>query len=464
LDEEIQQGMQMTYQGAVIKPGDLGYDAARVIYNGMFDRHPGLIIQCSGTADVIDAVNLAREHDLLVAVRGGGHNVAGNSMCDDGLVIDLSKMNGVHVDRKAGRVRVQGGATWGDVDRETLAFGMVAPGGIVSETGVAGLTLSGGLGWVRNKYGLSCDNLVGAEVVTANGEVVNASESENPDLLWALKGGGGNFGVVTSFEFQLHPLDPIVQVAVVFYPIEEGASVMRQWRDWVVTTPAEVSSAFISWTGPVSEHLPPPVHGKSFAGVGAAYAGPTADGERVLEPLRHFGQPLAEIVAPLPFRMLQKAFDWAFPLDGSIKSYWKSTYVNELSDAAIEIIIEAMKNKTSPYSLLNVPHFGPTVRNVPADATAFRTRSAPFMVSLDGNWTDKNDNGQKHIAWVRDTWDKLQPYSDGSVYLNFVGAEDRDADALTRAALGRNYDRLAEVKTKYDPNNLFRLNQNITPK
>jgi FAD/FMN-containing dehydrogenase len=463
LDENVQQELQMTFQGAIHKPGDPLYDAARVIYNGMFDRHPGLILQCSGAADVIDAVNLARTHDLLVAVRGGGHNVAGNSMCDDGLVIDLSRMRGVHVDRKSGTVRVQGGATWGDVDRETLAFGQVVPGGIVSETGVAGLTLSGGLGWVRNKYGLSCDNLVSAEIVLATGELVNANEADNPELLWALKGGGGNFGVVTSFEFQLHPLDPVVQVAVVFYPIEDGVSILRQWRDWVVTTPAEVSSAFISWTGPASEHLPPPVHGRSFVGTAAAYAGPVTDGEQVLEPLRHFGTPLAEIVAPLPFRMLQKAFDWAYPLDGSIRSYWKSLYVNELSDGAIETIIDAMKNKTSPYSLLNIPHFGPTVRNVPADATAFRTRSAPFMVSLDGNWTDKDDNGQRHIAWVRETWDKLQPYSDGSVYLNFVGAEDRDADKLTRAALGQNYDRLVAAKRKYDPENMFRLNQNIKP-
>jgi FAD/FMN-containing dehydrogenase len=463
LDENVQQEIGMTFHGPVIKAGDAGYDQARQIYNGMFDRHPGLIIQCSGTADVIDAVNLAREHELVVAVRGGGHNVAGNSSCDDGLVIDLSRMRGVHVDAQTQRVLVQGGATWGDVDRETLAFGLVAPGGIVSETGVAGLTLSGGLGWMRNKYGLSCDNLIGAEVVTADGKLVKTSASENPELLWALKGGGGNFGVVTNFEFQLHPLDPVVQVCVVFYPVEDGASILKRWRDWVVTTPPEVSSAAIAWTGPASEHLPPPVHGKSFIGTGAVYAGRVSDGEKALEPLRHFGTPLAELVMPMPFRMFQQAFDWAFPLDGSIRSYWKSLYSNEFSDAEIDILVEAISNKTSPYSLVNIPHMGSVVRDVPQDAAAFATRSAPFMISLDGNWTDPADNGQSHIAWVRDTWEKLRPYSDGSVYLNFVGAEDRDADALTHAAYGSNYERLVTIKRRYDPDNMFRLNQNIRP-
>jgi FAD/FMN-containing dehydrogenase len=322
--------------------------------------------------------------------------------------------------------------------------------------------LNGGLGWVRNKYGLSCDNLVGAEVVTANGEVLNASKDENPDLLWALKGGGGNFGVVTSFDFQLNPLEPVVQVAAVFYPMAEAKSVMQKWRDWVVTTPPEVSSAFISWTGPETEHLPPPVHGKSFVLVGTVYAGPVEEGEQALEVTRHMGNPLAEIFAPLPFRMFQAAFDWAFPLDGSIRSYWKSLYVDDLSDAAIDVIVEAYETKTSPYSLLNVPHFGPKVRDVAPDATAFATRGAPFMISLDGNWTEKSD-GAQHIAWVRDTWQKLQPFSNGGVYLNFVGAEDRDADALTRAAFGPNYDRLLGIKRKYDPENMFRMNQNIRP-
>ena len=362
----------------------------------MFDRHPGLIIQCSGTADVIDAVNLARTHDLLVAVRGGGHNVAGNSMCDDGLVIDLSRMRGVHVNRKSGTVRVQGGATWGDVDRETLAFGQVAPGGIVSETGVAGLTLSGGLGWVRNKYGLSCDNLVSAEVVLATGELVNANELENPDLLWALKGGGGNFGVVTSFEFRLHPLDPVVQVAVVFYPIEEGESILRQWRDWVVTTPAEVSSAFLSWTGPASEHLPPPVHGKSFVATGAAYAGPTATAS-VLEPLRHFGTPLAEIVAPLPFRMFQKAFDWAFPLDGSIRSYWKSLYVNELSDGRDRN--DHRRNEEQDFTLFPPEHS--TLWSLQsAMCRPTRPRSGPAVLP---SWSVSMATGRKRPTMVRRT-------------------------------------------------------------
>lgn len=462
IDEARVAEMRMNFRGPLLAPGEPGYDEARVIYNATFNRHPGLIIRCRSTADVIDAVNLAREHGLLLTVRGGGHNVAGNSMCDGGLVIDLEEMRGVHLDRKAMTVRAQGGATWGDVDRETQAFGLAAPGGIVSHTGVAGLTLNGGIGWIRNKYGLSCDNLVSAEVVTAKGELVNASAAENADLFWALRGGGGNFGVVTSFEFQVHPVGPIVAAALPMHPLKDAAAVLRRWRDWVVTAPDEVTSAAVMWTMPVHPALPPPVQGKAVLVTAGAYVGPVDQGEKVLQPLRQLGEHVFDMSGPIPYRMLQSAFD-PFFMKGQVSSYWKSLYVNQLSDAAIDILADAAINRSSDYTLLNIPHMGGAVNRVRPQDTAFATRGAPFMISLDANWTD-GGNGEAHIAWARSTWSRLQPHSTGAVYLNFIGHEERDADALVKAAFGPNYDRLVEIKTKYDPTNMFRMNQNIKPR
>ena len=463
IEESALEELTMALRGPVLRPGDSGYDAARVIFNGMFDRRPAMIIRCSGTADVIDAVNFARQHNLLVAVRGGGHNVAGNSICDGGLMMDLSPMNGVHVERKAGTVRAQGGATWGDVDRETQAFGLATPGGIVSGTGIGGLTLNGGIGWLRNKYGLSCDNLVSAEVVTASGEVVTASASENPDLFWALRGGGGNFGVVTSFEFRTHPVGPMVMAAVPMYALENARGILRQWRDWVASTPDEVTSAAVMWTMPVDPHLPEGVQGRNVVITAGLYAGSPEEGEKVLEPLRHFGRPLGEITGHLPYRMMQTAFDPFFPKTGEVISYWKSLYLRELTNEAIDIIADHGLNRSSPLSLINIPHLGGAVRRVRPEETAFATRDAAFMVSYDGNWRSLSDNG-RHTAWVRDAWSRLYPSSTGAVYLNFMGQEEQDADALVRSAFGPNYDRLVQVKTKYDPTNLFRLNQNIKPR
>lgn len=463
IDDGKRQELAMNFRGPILGPGEAGYEEARAIYNGMFDRRPGAIIRCRSTADVIDAVNLAREGDLVVAVKGGGHNVAGNGICDGGLLIDLEDMKGVHLDRKAMTVRVQGGATWGDVDRETQAFGLAAPGGIVSTTGVAGLTLNGGLGWIRNEYGLSCDNVVSAEVVTADGELVTASPTENADLLWALKGGGGNFGVVTSFEFKVHPLGPIVAAAIPMYPLRDAGRILRQWREWVVTAPDEVSSAAIIWTIPESPLMPEPARGQAVLITAAVYAGDPDEGMKVLEPLRSFGAHVFDMSMQMPFRSMQSAFDPFFPKTQEITSYWKSVYVRELSDAVVDIIADAALNRSSPYSLMNIPHFGGAVRRVGPTETAFATRDAPFMVSLDANWTDKSDNGETHISWARATWDRLQPHSTGQVYLNFMGREDRDAEALIRSAFGPNYDRLVQVKTKYDPKNMFRINQNIKP-
>ncbi len=461
IEQEATANLRMALHGPLLMPGDAAYDEARIVYNGMFDKHPGAIVRCHAAADVVDAVNFARENNLVVAVRGGGHNVAGNSVCDDGLVIDLTELNGVFVDRKTSRVRAQGGATWGDVDREAQAFGLAVPGGVVSTTGIAGLTLSGGLGWLRNKYGLSCDNLLSAEVVTAGGEVVTASETENADLFWALRGGGGNFGVVTSFEFQAHPVGPIVAAALPFYDMKDAGAVLRQWREWVATTPDEVTPAAFLWTVPASEHMPEPLHNRDVLILPSIYSGSIEEGEPIVAPARSFGTPIFDMSGPIPFRMLQSAFDWVFP-KGNLSSYWKSLYVNEMTDDVVDIVVEAAQNRSAPLSIINIPYMGGGVRSVAPDATAIAERSAPFMISLDANWPGTGDNAE-HRAWARTYWSKLEPHSTGSVYHNFVGQEDEDAEVVVRSGFGANYRRLAQIKAKYDPTNLFRLNQNVKP-
>jgi FAD/FMN-containing dehydrogenase len=457
------QEMRMTFRGPLLLPGDPGYDEARVVYNGMFDRRPGLIVRCRSTADVIDAVSLAAEYDLLVAVRGGGHSIAGHSICDDGLVIDLSEMNGVHLNRSAGTVRAQGGALWGDLDRETQAFGLATPGGVVSHTGIAGLTLNGGIGWLRNKHGLSCDNLVSADVVTAAGELVTASAEENPDLFWALRGGGGNFGVVTSFEFRTHPVGPIVAAAIPVYALDDAPVILRRWREWVATAPDEVTAAAALWTVLDAPELPEPVRGKRVLITTCVYAGAPEEGERVMRPVRELGTPLFDMSGPMPYRVLQSAFDFVFPRTGELQSYWKSLYVPELTDALVDTLVDAARSRPSELTLINIPYIGGAVRRVPPDATAFVPRNMPFMISLDANWR-QTEESEANIAWTRETWSRLAPNSNGMVYLNFLGEEERDVDALVRAAFGPNYDRLVAVKTAYDPGNMFRLNQNIRPR
>ncbi len=464
IDEAKLQELQAGFRGRLLRPGDPGYDQARQVYNGMFDRRPALIARCRATADVIDAVNFARETDLLIAVRGGGHNVAGNSMCDGGIVIDLAEMSAVHVDRKNQTVRAQGGATWGDMDRETQAFGLATPGGIVSTTGIAGLTLNGGLGWLRSKHGLSCDNLVSAEVVTASGELVTASATENADLFWALRGGGGNFGVVTSFEFKAHPVGPIVAAAIPFYPMKDAAGIIRQWREFAESAPEEISTACVMWTMPNVEALPPEIRGQAVCITAGVYAGPADLGEAALKPLRGFAPLLFDMSGQMPFRGVNSSFDPFFPKDGTIRSYWKSVYADQLSDAAIDICVDRMMNRTSSYALMNIPHFGNAVRRVKPDETAFATRTSPYMISIDANWTDPSDDGKRHIAWARDCWDRLQPHSTGAQYLSFSGFEEStNAENVVKSAYGTNYDRLAQIKAKYDPDNIFRMNQNIKP-
>lgn len=459
VEEEALASFVATVRGPVLRPGEAGYDDAREIWNALIDRRPALVVQCSGAADVVDAVNFAREHDLVLSIKGGAHNVAGNAVNDGGMVIDLSPMKGVHVDGATGRVRVQGGATLGDVDRETQLFGLAVPAGVVSTTGVAGLTLHGGVGHLRRKYGLSIDNLVSVDIVTADGRLRRASADENADLFWAVRGAGSNFGVVTSFEFQAHPVGPMLMVAAVFYPLDQARSILAGWRDFMATAPEEVSSIALLWGVPEHEPFPAAHHGAPVVVVAAPYAGPVAEGESVLQPLRELGQPLIDLSGPWPWLGLQSGFDDLFP-KGEFH-YWKSRGIAELDDATIDTIATLGEARPTPSTDLAIWHHGGAMSRVGETDTAYGGRDTPFLFTAEVNWTDPAQS-EEAIAWGRHAWDAVGPHSTGSVYLNFPGLGE-EKEELVRAGYGGNYDRLVELKTTYDPENLFRMNLNIPP-
>ena len=461
LEEAAVEEFKSSLRGELLRPGDDGYDKARAIWNGMIDKRPALIARCSGAADVIDAVNFARTHNLLLAVRGGGHNVAGNAVCDGGLMIDLSLMKGVRVDPGKRIARAQGGVTWGDLDRETQAFGLATPGGVVSTTGIAGLTLGGGFGWLRRKYGLSVDNLRSVDIVSADGQFLTASDTENTDLFWAVRGGGGNFGVVTSFEFSLHPVGPLVMLAVAMYPAEKATAFAPRWREFMATAADEVSSQMAFWSIPDIEAFPENARGKPVVIFLAVYAGPVEEGQQILQPLREFGTPLVDLSGPTPFTSVQSAFDPFFP-KGERQYYWKSLYLDSLSDDAIAAIAARAIDRPSPMTLVNVWSMGGAMSRVPAEETAFGDRSAAFLLEISSTWADPQDSG-RNIGWTRDFWADMKRFSSGGVYLNFPGLGEEGED-LVRAAYGANYERLVALKNKYDPQNLFRLNQNIKPR
>ena len=423
--------------------------------------HPALIVQCTGTADVVDAVNFARENEIEVTVRGGGHSVAGLSSSDGGVVIDLSLMRGVEVDPDARIARVQGGALWGDVDREAQLYGLATPGGVVSDTGVAGLTLGGGYGWLRRNHGLSSDNVIEARVVGADGEVRTASADVNPDLFWAIRGGGGNFGIVTSFTFRVHPVGPIVAFTGVFYRQADAADILRAYRDYFRDAPDEISPEAISITMPAAPTLPPPIHDQECLIVAAVHVGDVERGMEVMRPLREFATPLADISQPMPFAVVQSAFDPFFPR-GVLRNYWKSVYLPELSDEAIELIARKGSERPSPLSFVDTYVNGGAMARVAAEDSAFGDRSAPYMVAIMGIWDDPADD-DRIIAWVRETWDEIARFGSGT-YLNFGGVEDEEASAgVVADAFGPNLQRLAKIKSTYDPGNFFRRNNNVLP-
>jgi FAD/FMN-containing dehydrogenase len=446
-------------RGRVLRPDDPAYSEARRIRNGLIDRHPALIVQCHGTADVVDAVNFAREHELLVSIRGGGHNVAGNAVNDGGIVIDLSAMRSVYVDPEQRIARAQGGANWGDLDRETQLFGLATTGGQVSSTGIAGLTLHGGMGTLHRKFGLAIDNLRSVEIVTADGQVRTASQKTNPDLFWAVRGAGSNFGVVTSFEFELHPLGPEIYMAVPIFALDDAPVVLREYRNFGMSAPDEMGPQGIFWSVPAVDDFPAELHGKPILAVQVVYAGDPDMGERLLAPVREWATPIMDLSDRLPYTISQSAFDPFFPTDWFY--YWKSHLLGELSDAAINAIVQTAADRPSPQAMINVWQQGGAISRVPPDATAYNRRDAGYLISLDTTWVDP-DASERCIAWTRQTWSAMQRFGQGGIYLNFAGLGE-EKEQLLRAAYGDNFDRLVELKTKYDPGNLFRMNNNIKP-
>lgn len=454
------QAFSQNFQGRIIHPLDADYDEARAVWNGMIDKYPALIARCAGVADVIEAVNFAREEQLLVAVRGGGHNVAGHATCDGGIVIDLSAMKGIHVDPEKRTVRAQGGVTWGEIDRETQIFGLAVPGGVVSTTGIAGLTLGGGLGWLRRKHGLTIDSLLSVDLVTADGKSMTASETENADLFWALRGGGGNFGIVTSFEFRLHQVGPMVTLCMPWYSVEQARDLLPKWREFMETAPDELSSSAYFWTVPAAPEFPKHLHGKRAIIFGAVYSGSLEDGERITRPMREFGTPMLDLSAQLPWTTVQQSFDPFFP-SGVRQYYFKSRYLKTLDDATIDAIIPRGANPPSPAVLIVIWHMGGAMRRVDADSTAFMGRDATYLFSVDAIWDDPAESDEV-LAYSRNYLAEMEPYSADGLYVNFPGFGE-EGEQLVKAIYGEHYKRLADLKNKYDPDNLFHLNQNIKP-
>jgi FAD/FMN-containing dehydrogenase len=446
------------FAGQLIGPGDEGYETARRVWNGMVDRRPVLIARCADEGDVVAALSFARERGLPVAVRGGGHNVAGNAVCDGGVVIDLSRMKSIDVDSAGRTARAQPGVLLGELDRATQAFGLATPTGNVSMTGVAGLTLGGGLGWIARKHGPACDNLLSADVVTADGDRVTTSADENPDLLWGLRGGGGNFGVVTSFEYRLHPVGPQVIAGGVVHAFADAPDVFRFFADYVATAPDELSVTASTFRAAPGFPVAPEMHGELVTVLAVCYAGDLATGERVLRPLRSFGRPLADLVAPMPYAALQSGSDAAYP--SGQHNYWKSHYIDELTDAAIARIIEHAPRMTSPLSSFYLQHLGGAISRAGADTAAFGHRDAAFDFAILTVWRDPAEDAE-HVTWARDFFAAMQPHATG-VYVNNLGTEG--ADRVRAAYAPATFERLVALKGTYDPHNIFRLNQNVAPR
>lgn len=456
--EAALQAYRASLAGTLIRPEDDRYADARRIWNGMIDRSPALIARCASDDDVVASIRFAREHDIPFTVRGGGHNVAGSALCD-GLVIDLTDMNGIYVDAARRRVRAQGGATIGALDRATQAYGLAAPMGVVTATGIGGLTLGGGLGWLRRKHGLSCDALRSVDVVTADGRRLRASATENEDLFWAVRGGGGNFGVVTSFEYELYDVGPDVFFLVVFYPYTEAADVLRAMRAFMENAPDAFSPLAVLAHVPPLDAIPGHRHGEPCLVLVGPYVGDVAAGERALAPLRTLGTPIADLSGPTPFVEVQQFFDADYPNGG--RYYWKSTSLRGLEDGAIERLLARNAAAPSHHSTIDIWFHGGAMSRVDAAATAFGDRSAPVLIGIEANWHDADEDAA-NISWARGCFDDMAPFSDGRMYFNFPGFGDEHAAHL-RATYGANHDRLRAIKRTYDPDNVFRTHQNIRP-
>jgi FAD/FMN-containing dehydrogenase len=451
--EELRQSVH----GTVIVPGDADYDAARAVWNGMIDRRPALVVRCAEAGDVVAAVQFARSQGLEIAVRGGGHSLPGFSTSDGGLVIDLSPMRRVSVDAPGRRAVVEGGATWADVDQATQAEGLAVTGGLVSTTGVGGFTLGGGVGWLTRRYGLASDNLVSAEVVTADGSVVRASEAENADLLWGLCGGGGNFGVVTSFEFRLFPVGPTILGGPVFYPGAQTVDVLRAWRDATQAMPDDLTTLVSLGSAPPIPPIPEAWHGQAVATVIGAFAGAIAAGQAPAKPLRTFGEPIVDLLGEIPYVALQSLVDpgWG----PGARNYFTAVFLAGLPDAAIDLLAAAHQSRPSPFNEIHIHQMGGAAARVGAEASAFGNRQAPFLLNVVARWLEPTED-DRELAWARGLRDALKPFATGGTYVNFLGVGDtgvRDAYDSER------YARLADLKRRWDPTNAFHLNQNIPP-
>jgi FAD/FMN-containing dehydrogenase len=438
-------------RGRVILPEDVEYDESRAVWNGMIDRRPALVARCQGTADVMAAVNFARENDLPVTIKAGGHNVAGRAIGDDSLVIDLSAMKGVRVEPRARSARVEAGATWADLDREAQAFGLATTGGVDSRTGVAGLTLGGGIGYLARRFGLTIDNLLAADVVTADGELRRASEEENSDLFWALRGGGGGVGVVTSFEFQLHEVGPDVLVAQIFHPLQDAEEVLRFYRDFTAGAPRELACYAMFVHVPPVAPFPEAFHGQISLALVACYSGSIAEGETVLAPLKEFGDPLLNAVQPMPYTDLQQSFDAGTP-DGG-RYYYKSQYMNALTDAAIETIIDHVEPLPGSFSIVGIEPLGGAIGDVAEADTAFANRDAAYNFSVWAGWDDAADD-EEIIRWARRFHEAMASHAGSGAYANYL---DRDDDQRMKEAYGRNYERLLKIRKAWDPDRLFQV-------
>jgi len=438
-------------RGALLLPGDAGYDEARAIWNGMIDRRPALIARCHGVGDVRAAVEFAITQDLLVSIKGGGHNVAGNAVCDNGLMIDLSPMRSVYVDPKSQTARAEGGATWADFDAETQAFGLATTGGLISSTGVAGLTLGGGIGWLTGSYGLSCDNVLSLDVITAAGAWVRASADENPDLFWGLKGGGGNFGVVTSFEFQLYPVGELF-AGMVLHPLTRARDALVYFRDFLSQAPEELGALAGLVTTP---------DGDPALALIVVYNGPVEEGARVVQPLREFGRPILDNLGAMPYRVVQTIFDAGSP--AGLRYYWKSSFLENLPDDALQTLVDCYARTTSPTCKIFLEFLGGAFARVDRGATVFDHRDATFNLLVIGAWQDAATDAE-NISWTREVWHAMDPYASSGVYMNYLGQEADEGAARLEAAYGSDkLARLAKLKAKYDPGNMFRMNQNIRP-
>lgn len=448
--------LKKSLQGPVLQPGDDGYDQCRSVWNGMIDRFPRLIVCCENVKDVIASIHFAKENNLPISVKGGGHGVAGKAVCNDGLMIDFSNMTSISVDHDAQTATVEPGAKWGDLDGETSKYGLFTTGGIVSTTGVSGLTLGGGIGYLARKHGLALDNVLSLKVVTAGGELLHCSHSENPDLYWALRGGGGNFGVVTSFEFQLHEENPNVLAAQIFYPMSDAPLVMRAFRDLMANAPDELAGYALVVNIPPADPFPQELQGTPAFFLLASYSGDHQEGKKLLEPFQTLGNPILAVVDPMPYVDLQRNFDAGVPKGQ--RYYWKHLMVKEISDSAIETFLEYSKNLKGPLSLVGFEPLGGAIARIDPEDTAFVGRDARFALGIWTGWMEPEDDDEIR-SWAREFYHAMKPYASGGYYSNYL---DQDDDIQTQEAYGRNYQRLQRIKAKYDPENLFNQNFNIT--